>query len=413
VKLTIKKYNVREIVFGEESKFDEGILCVCKKDLVEKAVKGIEGFEIEVRKAAPGEKTRIVHVMDAIKPSYKKGGGAFSGWRDINREAGTGTTSQLEGIALLQTCEFPGIQEGIIDMFGSGARFSRFSKMLNLVLSMQLKDASMKKSDFEIKAKEIILNAAEYLAGLTYGKQEDAKTLYELAEPLQKPQIGYAYYIQAQGHLRNVFFHGKAFTQDAPVFVHPNEILDGALVSSNFIIACQKNPTYFHQENPVILELYGQDGKDISFRGVIISTESSTLEEKKQNAQAIAAIALEKGLDGIVISQEGGGHADVDLMMCVDACEESGIKTVVLTNEIAGVNGDQPPLVSFSNRADAIVSNGNNDAMVQLDAMSDAIGGENVLNGKYGARDAFQTSLGILYTATNQLGANLMATAEY
>ena len=139
-----------------------------------------------------------------------------------------------------------------------------------------------------------------------------------------------------------------------------------------------------------------------------MSTESSRLEGKRENARCIAELAKERRIDGLLITQEGGGHADVDLMLTAEACEERGIRTVVLSNEIAGEEGNLPSLTAFSDKEDAIVSTGNNDEVIHLPAVKTAVGGETILDGAIAAAAEFNTSLGIIYAASNQLGASRM-----
>ena len=58
------------------------------------------------------------------------------------------------------------------------------------------------------------------------------------------------------------------------------------------------------------------------------------------------------------------------------------------------------------------MTTGNNDELIHLPAMDRALGGTSVCAGAHEATEAFETSLGILYTATNQLGASRM-TSKY
>lgn len=414
MKLGIKKFKVRDVFFHERSKYENGILYINIKEFEEIILEGIDDFKIHFDIAKPSESTRIIHVMDTVKPAYKPEGSSFPGWLSETKDTGVGITHQLENVTIMQTCKFPGVQEGIIDMSGEGSKYSVFSKKINIVMNMEIINKDIEKAKFAYDVKVMILRAAEYLAKLTENSSAFTLENYELKEYSgDLPKIGYVYYIQAQGNLRNVHVYGEDNVTMGPVMLHPNEILDGALISANYIIACQKNPSYFHQENPIVKNLYDRHGKELDFVGVFISTESSKLDEKKNNAFQIAKLASKHNLDGIIISQEGGGHADVDLMLSLEECEKLGIKGVIVTNEIAGEQGDLPPLVSYSNMADAIISNGNNDCIITLDKVDKVIGGNEILNGKFIASDSFITSLGIVYTSTNQLGMNKMTTFNY
>ena len=52
--------------------------------------------------------------------------------------------------------------------------------------------------------------------------------------------------------------------RDSPTLIHPNEELDGAVISGNCVAACDKITTYQHQNNACILDLYSRHGKDIN-----------------------------------------------------------------------------------------------------------------------------------------------------
>ena len=91
-------------------------------------------------------------------------------------------------------------------------------------------------------------------------------------------------------------------------------------------------------------------------------------------------------------------------MLAAKACKERGITSVMLINELAGANGDQPSLVDTAPEAAAVVSTGNNDQVISLPAVELLCGGTGLANVP-DASAAFSTSLGRMYTATCQLGA--------
>lgn len=409
--LKIRNYQAKSLKFSENSSYHAGRIDLCKKEINAYCLEGIEEMELNFETATPEESVRIVHVTDTVMPVWKEKGSTFVGWTEGEDLCGQGVLHRMHGVTVMQTCKYPGIQEAIVDMSGTGSRYCKFSGMINLVISVELKNKEYDKVLLAKNLNLILLRAAEYLGKLTRDKEPDSQEiLEEKGKNKELLKIGYVYYIQAQGPLRNVFIKGADCTQMKPRFMNFCEILDGALVSGNYIIACQKNPTYFHQYNPVINELIQRNGTELNAVGVIVSTESGLLEKKKENAQLIARQAKEKGMQGVIITQEGGGHADVDLMFALEACEEEGIAAVIETNELAGANGELPPLVASSPRADAIVTNGNNDEIIYLDSVEKVIGGSRILDGKSEASASLETGMGILYTSTNQLGVNCMKT---
>lgn len=170
-------------------------------------------------------------------------------------------------------------------------------------------------------------------------------------------------------------------------------------------------PSNLHLNNPVIRELYARHGKTLDFAGVVIANEHSTLFDKRRTAEFAAKLARQVGAEGVVMTQEGGGHADSDLMFCTRACAAQGIPSVMLINELAGPEGDQPSLVDTTPLARHVVSTGNNDQIIDLPGMATVLGGDCLLRVPDASRP-FSTALGRMYTATNQLGAyRLSATA--
>lgn len=410
--LEIKDYELQKICFGPHSIWQDGVLSLNEDELRAYCLEGIAGISIKFEIARPGESIRIVHITDTIMPVWKESGSTFPGWMPGEDLCGEGILHRVSGMTVMQTCQYPGIQEGIVDMAGEGSRYCEFSGLQNLVMNVELESPSYDKEALARDLIQMLVRASEFVGRLTKDKKPDSVIRMEDEEHIEGlPKIGYIYYIQAQGPLRNVHIKGRDCTQMEPEFMSFREIKDGALVSGNYIIACQKNPTYFHQNNPVVEAILKYDAEKLNGVGVILSTESGLLEKKKENASKIARIAKEKGMQGVIITQEGGGHADVDLMYAMEACEKEGIHVVIQTNELAGPTGELPPLVSASPMADAIVSDGNNDEMICLGEVERTIGGAQVLGGKFKAAGRIETSLGILYTATNQLGANCMRTA--
>jgi len=70
-----------------------------------------------------------------------------------------------------------------------------------------------------------------------------------------------------------------------PTVVHPNEILDGALI---FALAAL---TFHAQNNPVIEELYRRHGHDLWFAGVVLTLAPVTFAEKERNALLAARLS--------------------------------------------------------------------------------------------------------------------------
>ncbi|MBC7104467.1 MAG: glycine reductase, partial [Firmicutes bacterium] len=347
-----------------------------------------------------------------VAPRFKVGGGscAFPGLTGPVQMAGEGSTVVVEGVAVVQTGSRRGIQPGVIDMWGPGADYTPFSRTVNLVLDCQ-PPADMNDVEFDRATRLSALRVAEHVGGCVSGSEPDEVRVLELEDGPRDgelPRIVYIYHLQSQGIFRDTFVYGENVRALLPTLLHPQEVLDGAIVSGNYVIACQKNPTYLHQNNPVVLELAARHGRNLRFVGVIIANEHSTLREKERSARFAAKLARQLRADGAVITQEGGGHADTDLMLTCRECERLGIRTVLLANELAGKEGDLPSLVDAVPEADAVVSTGNNDEVVTLPAPDRVVGARTE---DYGG--SLTLALSRLYTATNQLGVSRLTAREF
>src|SRR5581483_519237 len=167
---------------------------------------------------------------------------------------------------------------------------------------------------------------------------------------------------------------GKSFAGSLPTLLDPGEIEDGAVVSGQFGHPALKNPTYVHQNNPVAAELLRRDGKDLAFAGLVLSPEPVDQSAKEFISAHAARLCAAIGMDGVVLTKEGGGNADADVALKMDALDELGIQTVGLFAEMGGPDGTAPPLVVPPDRATGMVSTGNYDEIVSLSPMERALG---------------------------------------
>ena len=104
-----------------------------------------------------------------------------------------------------------------------------------------------------------------------------------------------------------------------PTLMHPNEILDGAIISGSFMPCSSKWSTYDIQNAPIIKSLYKEHGKSLNFLGVILSNLNVSLEQKERSAIYVAQIAKTLGADGAIVAEEGYGNPDADFVGCIDS----------------------------------------------------------------------------------------------
>ena len=152
--------------------------------------------------------------------------------------------------------------------------------------------------------------------------------------------------------------------------------MDGAIISGNCVSACDKNPTYVHQNNPIVHELFARHGKDINFAAMVITNENVYLADKERSSNWAAKLCEFLCLDAVIITEEGFGNPDTDLIMNCRKISEKGIKTVIVTDEYAGRDGSSQSLADAHASADALVTGGNANQVITLPKMDKVIGTE-------------------------------------
>jgi sarcosine reductase len=170
--------------------------------------------------------------------------------------------------------------------------------------------------------------------------------------------------------------YGDAIEGILPSLMHPNEILDGALLNirSNSH-ASYRYSSYFHQNHGVIQELYARHGRDLNFVGAIVyPAAADDIAKKELLAEWAVKQARLVGAQGACSSYAGGGHPCVEFMLICQKCERAGIRTVQVMPESYG-SPEDPGFVYFVPEAVGIVSAGRSTQPVALPALPRVIGG--------------------------------------
>ena len=428
MRLELGKIYIKDIQFASESKIENNVLYV-NKDELRKAIWDDEAIvSVEFDIAKPGESVRITPVKDVIEPRVKVEGrgGIFPGVLSKVDTVGEGKTIALKGMAVVTTGKIVGFQEGIVDMTGPGAEYTPFSKLNNLVIIAEPAEG-IKQHEHEKAVRYIGFKAAKYLGELARNLQPEETKVYEtkplleqIAEYPDLPKVGYVYMLQTQGLLHDTYVYGVDAKQIVPTILYPTEIMDGAIVSGNCVSACDKNPTYVHLNNGVIEELYEKHGKEINFLGVIITNENVYLADKERSSNWTAKFTKYLGLDAAIVSQEGFGNPDTDLIMNCKKIETEGVKTVIVTDEYAGQNGASQSLADADPKADAVVTGGNANQLITLPKLDKVIGHIDVVNVIAGGNHdslkedgTIEVEIQAITGATNETGFGYLTAKTY
>ena len=425
MKLEMGYIQIKDVVLGNESKIANGVLTVdvqAVKDLILED-EHLKSVELEV--AHPGESTRITPVKDVVQPRVKVEGPGeiFPGVTGkVTPTVGSGKTYALEGMSVMTAGKIVGFQEGIIDMSGPGADYTPFSKLVNLVLVIEPVE-DIKQHQYEQAVRFAGFKTACYIGELARDLTPERTEVYETPTLMEGaklypdlPRVAYVQMLQSQGLLHDTYVYGVDAKQIVPTILYPTECMDGAIVSGNCVSACDKNPTYVHLNNPVVHDLYKEHGKTINFVAHVITNENVYLADKQRSSDWTAKLCRFLDLDGIILTEEGFGNPDTDLIMNTKKIETEGIKTVIITDEYAGRDGTSQSLADSDPLADACVTASNANQIVTLPKLDKVIGTLDYVTKIAGGSDqtvqadgSLEVELQAITGATSEVGFNYLS----
>ncbi len=423
MRLELGIIKIEDVKFGRETIIEDGTLYLNKNELTALVLQDDRLSEADVELAHPGEEVRIIPVKDVIEPRFKVSGSGVLFPKVIGKRGtvGSGRTNVLRGAALVTVGQIIGFQEGLIDMTGPAAQYSPFSQANNIALILRPTDR-LAPHAHEEAMRLAGLKAAIYLGKASKDIIPDKVEVYELGPVTNTtlPRVAYVYPLLSQGLLHDTYLYGVDAKNILPTLIHPNEVIDGAIVSGNCVSACDKHTTYHHMNNAVIKELYRRNGKDLNFVGVIITNLKVTLADKEIASDYASKLAKLVGSEGVIVSKEGFGNTDTDLMMLCKKMEEYGIKTVLISDEFAGRDGSSQALSDAVPQADAVISVGNANEVIALPPMKQTIGDLRTIKVVTGGFAGFPDASGGLNIeiqsimgSTCQLGSSKLTAREY
>ncbi|MGH9267377.1 MAG: glycine/sarcosine/betaine reductase component B subunit, partial [Acidimicrobiales bacterium] len=309
----------------------------------------------------------------------------------------------------------PRAQEAVAELSGPAAALSPLGSTHNLVVEFTPAPGAPWE-DVDRALRRGALALAARLAEAALGTEADRVTT--LPDPTADrgpgglPRVGAITNLQTQGAFKEVFVYGRSFTSSLPTLIDPDDLDDGAVVSGQFGHPALKNPTWLHQNNPVVAALRRRHGVDLRFAGVVLSPEPVDQAGKELISAHAARLCAAAGFDAAVITKEGGGNADADMALKADALDELGIAAVSLYGEMAGPDGTAPPVVVPPSRATAMVSTGNYDERVSLPAVERALGGATLDLTGTEATAAVELPAAAIYASLSPLGWGRLASRE-
>lgn len=335
MRLTLAIHPITEMRFGDATRLDGTSLTVDQGELTAYLLEDaqLEGVDLDI--VYPGEACRFGVVFDVVEPRAKEPGDGsdFPGVLGPVELAGRGTTHVLRGAAVSVLDDGAGGR--IVEMGGAPGAATPYGALHHLVVAPQPRPG-LERHLVSSALRRASAKAAAYLARAAIGQPPAETEVYETLGPALPgleglPRLAYIGQIQSRQRVAEVDEHilyGANTDGMMPALLHPNEWLDGALFTSYQSLSVE---TYFHQNQPVILELYRRhvEGK-INFVGTIATMAASDNVDRDRLCMMAASLAKwNLGADGVVFTKYGGGAPHADMAFTAKLCEEMGIRTVV------------------------------------------------------------------------------------
>ena len=359
----------------------------------------------------PGERCRIGRIFDVIAPRARLDGEDFPGVLGGVARVGDGRTLALSGVAVVATDQqMEGVGTlAVIDMAGPTAALSAFGATHNLVISAWPAEGTGR-SEYLAAVRLAALKAGVHLARAVRDAEPDRVEVFALppsprvpAELAHLPRVAYVFQIHSHQRptgLDEGVLYGDPIRRMLPTIVHPNEVLDGAVLRG---FMGRSVTTWATQNHPVIRALYAQHGRTLWFAGVVVTVAQATEPERLRSAFLTAGlVAHALGADGAVLTKIGGGAPHVDMAQAASQCEALGVKTTVLVEDMSTDGSAEGMLLFDLPGVDAMVNVGSSHEPITLPPMDRVVGADDLAPRLVGE---LRTTYGAVAGAIEQVGA--------
>jgi sarcosine reductase len=420
MRLTLAYHAVSDVRFGDRTQLDGTTLLVDQEALQRHLLEDHRLASVDLHVVRPGDSARFGVVFDILEPRAKAPGAGpdFPGILGPIEMAGKGTTHVLQGSAVTVLDEGAPIASGkIVEMSGEARVACPYASLSHLVVVPHLMQGLERHTALHA-LRLASVKASVYLAGAAIGQGAATTEVFDTQGPVSArrdgvPRIAYIAQIHSRQRVAEVdeqILYGANTVGMLPVLLHPNEWLDGALVTS---YSSRGVETYFYQNHPIISELYRwhRDGKMILV-GTIATMAASDNDERARNCMLAAQQA--KWLlaaDGVILTKYGGGAPHADMALTARICEQLGIRTTVQVEDMSRDRRAESALLFNYAEVDAMVHVGGNDTHWSVPAVERAIAGNPEDTSTLGASQQLDASR--LCGVTNQQGASRLRSFVY
>jgi glycine reductase len=269
----------------------------------------------------------------------------------------------------------------IVEMSGPASEESPYSVLHHLAIVPHT-DPNLERHTAQNALRLASVKTSVYLAKTSLGQSPDATEVFQSDGPTQAgrdglPRVAYIGQIHSRQRVAEVdeqILYGANTAGMVPVMLHPNEWLDGGVVSGYQNMGVE---TYFYQNHPVISELYRwhREGK-ITLVGTIATMAASDNSDRERNCMLASEMAKwNLAADGVVLTKYGGGAPHADMALTARLCEQSGIFTTVQVSDMSRDRQAESALLFNYPEVDAIVYVGGGDTNWDLPAVEKVVAG--------------------------------------
>ena len=424
--LTLAYHPVRTLRFGASTRLDGTTLDIDSDELRGLLLEDEALSDVTFELVAPGEDCRAGPVFDIIEPRAKASGSSpdFPGILGPPLTAGMGTTHVLSGMTVTVLDEHAaGGSRGsigrVLEMTGPAAQGSSYSGLHHLVVIPRM--APDKDGPAAQRAKRVAgLKTAVYLAQAAASQPPSESRPLGPVNPgppgrPDLPRVAYVGQIfsrQRQAELNEPVLYGLNTAGMLPVLLHPDEWLDGAVVTS-YYTSMGGAETYLYQNHPIITELYRRHhAGELNFVGTVASIAGSDNADRDRNCRTAASLVQwALNADAAVLTKYGGGVPHADLAETARLLETQGIRTSVMVSDVSRDRRVESALLFNFPEVNAIVYGGGNDTRWQVPPAGRVIAATPAI----GELLAGVRELGAMNVAgvTNQQGASRLRAVVY
>jgi glycine reductase len=420
MRLTLAYHPIADVQYGDTTRLEGTTLLIDQEALCQYLLEDRRLASVDVHIVRPGESCRFGVVYDILEPRAKEAGmgSDFPGILGPIEAAGQGITHVLSGSAVTVLDEGAPLAGGkIVEMDGEAGEVCPYSSLFHLVIVPHpVRDLQRHSALHALRFASV--KASVYLARAAAAQAAATTEVLDAPGPVASgregvPRIAYIGQIHSRQRVAEVdeqILYGANTNGMLPVLLHPNEWLDGALVTSH---SSRGVETYFYQNHPILTDLYRwhQEGK-ITLVGTIATMAGSDNDDRPRNCMLAAQQAKwVLAADGVILTKYGGGAPHADMALTARLCEQLGMRTTVQVEDMSRDRRAESALLFNYAEVDAMVHVGGHDTHWSVPAAARTIAATPAVALSLGKAQELDAAR--ICGVTNQQGASRLRSFVY